>query len=93
VSERRYRLESQILLSGSKYGGLVGREDLGPRSTVYGTVVALVEDTYPGAAKVRTEGGTGPLYVVNVGSVFKEAYEVLCAESQLQSRPEEPGPL
>jgi len=52
-----------------------------------------VEDTYPGAAKVRTEGGTGPLYVVNVGSVFKEAYEVLCAESQLQSRPEEPGPL
>lgn len=43
--------------------------------------------------QVRTEGGTGPLYVVNVGSVFKEAYEVLCAESQLQSRPEEPGPL
>lgn len=93
MSERRYRLESQILLSAAKYGGLAGGEDLGPRSTVYGTVVALVEDTYPGAAKVRTEGGTGPLYVVNVGNVFSGAYEVLCAESELQSRLEKPGPL
>lgn len=61
----------------------IGDEVRTPGSGLMGTIVATIDrDDWI----ARTGGdveGTGPLYMINEGNVFNEAYEVVCAESEL----------